>query len=123
MPINPTAAGLILCISSTAASKGRFISKWPAASPQVYRLWCHRSGFRWPVPYGAAEASTAVLTHAVQKGEEASKSLLEQFRKREMVVQMQHGPVNAEGHGDCSWPLNRERLRPATAGSGWPVAE
>ena len=28
-----------------------------------------------------------------------------------MVVQLQHGPVNAEGSGDSCWPLNRERLR------------
>ena len=28
-----------------------------------------------------------------------------------MVVQLQHGPVNAEGNGNRCWPLNRERLR------------
>ena len=71
----------------------------------VSPIWISLARALW-----GSRGSTAVLTHAVQKGEEASKSLLEQFRKREMVVQMQHGPVNAEGHGDCSWPLNRERL-------------
>ena len=57
------------------------------------------------------QGSTGVLTQAVQQGETAVEPLLEQLRKREMVVQLQHGPVNAEGNGDCCWPLNRERLR------------
>ena len=43
--------------------------------------------------------------------EAAVQPLLEQFRKREIVVQLQHGPVNAEGQGDSCWPVNRERLR------------
>ena len=40
-----------------------------------------------------------------------------------MVVQMQHGPVNAEGNGDGCWPLNRERLRQLLREGGWLVAE
>ena len=58
-----------------------------------------------------SRGSTGVLTQAVQQGEAAAAPLLEQMRKREMVVQLQHGPVNAEGNGDYCWPLNRERLR------------
>ena len=54
-----------------------------------------------------SRGSTGVLTQAVQQGEAAAAPLLEQMRKREMVVQLQHGPVNAEGNGDYCWPLNR----------------
>ena len=54
---------------------------------------------------------TGVLTQAVQQGETAVEPLLEQMRKREMVVQLQHGPVNAEGNGEVCWPINRERMR------------
>ena len=57
------------------------------------------------------QGSTGVLTEAVQKGETATEPLLQQLRRREMVVQLQHGTVNAEGNGDGGWPLNREHLR------------
>ena len=63
-----------------------------------------------PALWGS-RGSTGVLTQAVEQGEAAVQPLLEQFRKREIVVQLQHGPVNAEGQGDSCWPVNRERLR------------
>ena len=58
-----------------------------------------------------SRGSTAVLNQALQQGETAAGPLLEQLRQRKMVVQLEQGPVNAEGNGDCCWPLNREILR------------
>ena len=72
----------------------------------VTPIWISLARALW-----GSRGSTAVLTHAIQHGEAAAEPLLEQLRKREMVVQLQHGPVNAEGNGDGCWPLNRERLR------------
>ena len=66
--------------------------------------------FAGPSLWGS-RGSTGVLTQAVAQGEIAAEPLLEQLRKRELVVQLQHGPANAEGHGDSSWPLNRHYLR------------
>ena len=47
----------------------------------------------------------------VEQGEVVGEPLLRQLRKRELVVQLPHGPVNAEGNGESGWPLNREHLR------------
>ena len=38
-------------------------------------------------------------------------SLLKKLRDRELVVRMQKGPVNAEGYGDESWPVNRNIIK------------
>ena len=59
-----------------------------------------------------SRGSTGALTKAVEQGEAAAQPLLEKMRMRAMEVQLGHGSVvNAVGHGDNCWPLNRERLR------------
>ena len=58
-----------------------------------------------------SRGSTGVLTQAVQQGETAAAPLLEQLRTRELVVQLNQGPLNAEGHGNSCWPLDRKGLR------------
>ena len=72
----------------------------------VSPIWISLARALW-----GSRGSTGVLTQAVAQGEIAAEPLLEQLRKRELVVQLQHGPANAEGHGDSSWPLNRHYLR------------
>ncbi|WP_114988911.1 glycosyltransferase family 4 protein [Synechococcus sp. N19] len=72
----------------------------------VSPIWISLARALW-----GSRGSTLVLSQAMQQGEASAGPLLEQLRKREMVVQLEHGPVNAEGNGDCCWPLNRERLR------------
>lgn len=72
----------------------------------VSPIWISLARALW-----GSRGSTGVLTQAVQQGEEAAGPMLEKLRMRSMVVQLQHGPVNAEGNGDGCWPLNRERLR------------
>ena len=72
----------------------------------VSPIWISLARALW-----GSRGSTGVLTEAVAKGDATAEPLLEKLRKREMVVQMQHGPLNAEGNGDCCWPLNREHLR------------
>ena len=71
----------------------------------VSPIWISLARALW-----GSRGSTGVLSQAVQQGEKATEHLLEQLRKREMVVQLPHGPVNAEGSGNC-WPINRENLR------------
>ena len=72
----------------------------------VSPIWISLARALW-----GSRGSTGVLTKAVQQGETATEPLLQQLRRREMVVQLQHGTVNAEGSGDGGWPLNREHLR------------
>ena len=72
----------------------------------VSPIWISLARALW-----GSRGSTAVLTQAVQKGEATAQPLLEQMRKRELLVQLPSGPANAEGNGDGCWPLNRERLR------------
>ena len=72
----------------------------------VSPIWISLARALW-----GSRGSTGVLTKAVQQGEAATEPLLQQLRRREMVVQLQHGTVNAEGSGDGGWPLNREHLR------------
>ena len=72
----------------------------------VSPIWISLARALW-----GSRGSTIALTQAVHQGDAAAESLLEQLRTRKMVVQLQHGPVNAEGSGDSCWPLNRERLR------------
>ena len=72
----------------------------------VSPIWISLARAMW-----GSRGSTGVLTEVLKQGEAAAEHLLEQLRKREMVVQLQQGPINAEGNGDCCWPLNRERLR------------
>ena len=72
----------------------------------VSPIWISLARALW-----GSRGSTGVLTQAVGQGEAAAKPLLEQLRKRELIVQLPNGPANAEGHGNSSWPLNRERLR------------
>lgn len=72
----------------------------------VSPIWISLARALW-----GSRGSTAVLTQAVAQGEAAIAPLLAQLRKREMVVQLDHGPVNAEGQGNNCWPLNREHLR------------
>ena len=72
----------------------------------VSPIWISLARALW-----GSRGSTAVLTQAVEQGEAAAKPLLEKLRRREMVVKLQHGPVNAEGNGDSCWPVNRERMR------------
>ena len=38
-------------------------------------------------------------------------SLLKKLRDRELVVRLPKGPVNAEGYGDESWPVNRSIIK------------
>ena len=71
----------------------------------VSPIWISLARALW-----GSRGSTGVLTQAVAQGEIAAESLLEQLRKRELVVELPHGRANAEGHGDSSWPLNREHL-------------
>ena len=72
----------------------------------VSPIWISLARALW-----GSRGSTGVLTKAVQQGETATEPLLQQLRRREMVVQLQHGTVNAEGSGDGGWPLNREHVR------------
>ena len=71
----------------------------------VSPIWISLARALW-----GSRGSTAVLTQAVTQGEAAAQPLLEQLRRREMVVQMEHGPINAEGQGDGCWPLNGDRF-------------
>ena len=72
----------------------------------VSPIWISLARALW-----GSRGSTGILSQAVQQGDVAAQPLLEQLRKRELVVQLKHGPVNAEGNGENCWPLNRERLR------------
>ena len=72
----------------------------------VSPIWISLARALW-----GSRGSTGVLTQAVAQGEIAAEPLLEQLRRRELVVQLPQGPANAEGHGDSCWPLNREHLR------------
>ena len=94
---------------STAESRAPFISKWPAAGlPSaivVSPIWISLARAIW-----GSRGSTK-LARAVKQGEAAAEPLLEQLRRRELVVRLPHGPINAEGNGDGCWPLDRERLR------------
>ena len=72
----------------------------------VSPIWISLARALW-----GSRGSTGVLTKAVEQGEVVGEPLLRQLRKRELVVQLPHGPVNAEGNGESGWPLNREHLR------------
>ena len=72
----------------------------------VSPIWISLARALW-----GSRGSTGVLTKAVEQGEGVGEPLLRQLRKRELVVQLPHGPVNAEGNGESGWPLNREHLR------------
>ena len=72
----------------------------------VSPIWISLARALW-----GSRGTTGVLKQAIQQGETAAEPLLEQLRKRKMVVQLQHGPVNAEGNGEECWPVDRERLR------------
>ena len=78
----------------------------------VSPIWISLARALW-----GSRGSTGVLRKAVEQGEVVAEPLLEQLRKRELVVQLEHGPVNAEGNGDGCWPLNRERLRQLLRGA------
>ena len=71
----------------------------------VSPIWISLARALW-----GSRGSTGVLTQAIQHGDASAEPLLERMRKRELVVQLDQGPVNAEGNGDCCWPLNRDRL-------------
>ena len=71
----------------------------------VSPIWISLARALW-----GSRGATGVLTQAVQQGEAAAENLLERMRKRELVVQLPQGPANAEGHGNDSWPLNRDRM-------------
>ena len=71
----------------------------------VSPIWISLARALW-----GSRGSTGVLSQAVRQGDAVAEPLLEKMRKRELVVQMQNGPVNAEGNGDSCWPLNRGRL-------------
>ena len=71
----------------------------------VSPIWISLARALW-----GSRGSTGVLSQAIRQGDAVAEPLLEKMRKRELVVQMQNGPVNAEGNGDSCWPLNRGRL-------------
>ena len=71
----------------------------------VSPIWISLARALW-----GSRGSTGVLTQAVGQGEAAAKPLLEQLRKRELIVPAAERPRKCGGR-NSSWPLNRERLR------------
>lgn len=72
----------------------------------VSPIWISLARALW-----GSRGTMGVLKSAVEQGASSAAPMLEQLRKRELVVQLQHGPVNAEGHGEGCWPLKLEQLR------------
>ena len=72
----------------------------------VSPIWISLARALW-----GSRGSTGVLTKAVRQGEATARPLLDQLRERELLVELEQGPLNAEGQGDHCGPVNREKLR------------
>ena len=73
----------------------------------VSPIWISLAKALW-----GSRGTMSVLQQAVDGAAATTvNSLLKKLRNRELVVRMQKGPVNAEGYGDESWPVNRNIIK------------
>ena len=69
----------------------------------VSPIWISLARALW-----GSRGTMSVLQQAIDGAADTTvDSLLKKLRNRELVVRLQQGPVNAEGYGDESWPVNR----------------
>ena len=114
MPINPDCRGFDIGPSFNCRVEGSFHQQMASCKAAgvpvvVSPIWISPG----PCPLGQPRQHSGADPSGSSKGKPLLKPLLEQLRKREMVVQLEHGPVNAEGNGDSCWPLNREKIASA----------
>ncbi|WP_236629513.1 glycosyltransferase [Synechococcus sp. BS55D] len=73
----------------------------------VSPIWISLARALW-----GSRGTMSVLQQAVDGASPAAvDSLLDKLRSRDLVVRLPKGPVNAEGHGPESWPVNRSLIK------------
>lgn len=71
----------------------------------VSPIWISLARAMW-----GSRGTLGVLQTAHEQGAAVAQPLLELLKQRELVVQLPHGPVNAEGNGAACWPVDRKEI-------------